>query len=80
MWVLLNITDPDKMRKEMFGLPEFCFEISEMQHLGWAGMEGSRYGNRHDMGLLFWAEEFIWGTYCGSQMLAQEGTSFSFLE
>ena len=37
LWVL-NITYPGKIRKQMSGLSEFYFEISEMQRLGWAGV------------------------------------------
>lgn len=37
LWVL-NITYPGKIRKQMSGLSEFYFEISEVQHLGWAGV------------------------------------------
>lgn len=78
-WVLLKIMDADKLRKEMFGLPEFYFEISEMA--SWvAGVEGSRYGNIQGMDLLFWDKEFIWGLTMVAKMLALIGTSFTFFE
>lgn len=52
VWTPVDITDPDKLRRKIFSLLEFYFEIPE----------------------------FIFGSYCGSQMIAQVFTSFNFFE